>query len=248
MTGQPKTLLLIGATSDIGRAIAGRYAAAGWSVILAARVMVDAEREAKDLHTRFNAAVRPAALDVLDLEAARVFAATLDPLPDTVVSVVGVLGDQPRAEQDMAYAAQVLRANFEGPALVLGAFAGRMAERGSGAIVGVSSVAGDRGRATLYVYGSAKAGLTAFLSGLRQALAPRGVRVVTVKPGYVRTRMTDGLRLPGPVTADPAQVAGAVFHAAEQGRGEVIYVRWMWRWIMLIIQLIPEAVFKRLRF
>jgi len=247
VTAPGKTLLLIGATSDIGRAIAGRYARAGWSLILAARTLADAEREVGDMATRFAVSARAAVLDVLDLAAAQDFATSLDPLPDTVVSVVGVLGDQGLAERDMAYAALVLRANFEGPALVLGAFAARMAARGEGAIVGVSSVAGERGRASLYVYGSAKAGLSAFLSGLRQSLAGRGVRVVTVKPGYVRTRMTEALRLPGPITAAPAEVAEAVYRAAEQGRGEIIYVRWMWRWIMLVIKLIPEPVFKRLR-
>ena len=247
MTDTGKTLLLIGATSDIGRAIAARYASAGWTVVLAARVMADAEREVRDLSTRHRGAATAVALDVLDLDKSAAFAAAATPLPDTVVCVVGVLGDQARAQTDVAYAASVLRANFEGPALVLGAFAERMAQRGSGAIVGVSSVAGERGRASLYVYGSAKAGLTAFLSGLRQNLTARGVRVVTVVPGYVRTRMTEGMRLPGPITAAPSEVGAAVFRAAEQGKGDVVYVRWMWRWIMLIIKLIPEAVFKRLR-
>ncbi len=248
MTPTGKTLLLIGATSDIGRAIAGRYAKAGWSLVLAARTLADAEREARDMTTRFAVPVRPVVLDVLDMDQLRSFPATLDPAPDTVVSVVGVLGDQARAEADMDYAAQVLRANFEGPALILGAFAQIMAARGSGAIVGVSSVAGERGRALLYVYGAAKAGLTTFLSGLRQRLAGAGVRVVTIKPGYVRTRMTEGLSLPAPLTAAPQEVAEAVFRAAEIGGAEVIYVRWPWRWIMVIIKLMPEFIFKKVRF
>jgi decaprenylphospho-beta-D-erythro-pentofuranosid-2-ulose 2-reductase len=248
MTETDKTLLLIGATSDIGRAIAARYAQAGWSLILTARTLADAEREARDLATRYAVPVRSEVLDLLDLERMAIFAETLDPAPDTVVSVVGVLGDQGRAETDVAYAAQVLRANFEGPALILGAFAARMAARGSGAIVGVSSVAGERGRASLYVYGSAKAGLTAYLSGLRQRLAGGGLRVITVKPGYVRTRMTEGLTLPAPLTAAAAEVGEAVFRAAERGGGDVVYVRWPWRWIMAIIKLLPEFVFKRMRF
>ena len=248
MTANGKTLLMIGATSDIGRAIATRYAKAGWSLVLTARALEDVEREARDQATRFAIPVRAAVLDVLDLARVRDFAESLDPAPDTVVSVVGVLGDQARAEGDIDYAAQVIRANFEGPALVLGTFAGIMAARGSGTIVGVSSVAGERGRASLYVYGAAKAGLTAFLSGLRQRLAARGVRVITVKPGYVRTRMTEGLSLPAALTAAPAEVAEAVFRAAELGGGEVIYVRWPWRWIMAIIKLMPEGVFKKVRF
>ena len=248
MTATAKTLLMIGATSDIGRAIAARYAKAGWSLVLTARTMADAEREAADLTTRFAVPARPVVLDVLDMDQLRAFAATVDPAPDTVVSVVGVLGDQARAEQDMDYACQVLRANFEGPALLLGAFAEIMAGRGSGAIVGVSSVAGERGRASLYVYGAAKAGLTAFLSGLRQRLAAGGVRVITVKPGYVRTRMTEGLSLPAPLTASADEVAEATFRAAEAGGADVIYVRWPWRWIMAIIKFMPEFIFKKVRF
>ena len=139
-------------------------------------------------------------------------------LPDAVVSVIGLLGDQAKAETDLAHASLVLRSNFEGPALLLGLFAERFRARGEGVIVGVSSVAGDRGRASNYVYGAAKAGFTAFLSGLRNRLAGTGVRVVTVKPGFVRTKMTAGLKLPGPLTAEPEEVAEAIYRAAPSAR------------------------------
>ena len=102
------------------------------------------------------------------------------------------------------------------------------------------------GRATNYVYGSAKAGFTAFLSGLRNRLAKQGVQVVTVKPGFVDTRMTEGMKLPPLLTAQPAEVGAAVLAAAQRGR-DVIYVRWIWRLVMLIIQHIPERIFKRLK-
>jgi decaprenylphospho-beta-D-erythro-pentofuranosid-2-ulose 2-reductase len=242
-----KTMLLLGATSDIGRAIAAAYAAAGWRVILAGRDRLGCERNARDLETRYGGAVP--VLD-LDIGATDRFAALLDALPqlpDTVVCVVGLLGDQRRAESEPAHATEVLRTNFEGPALLLGLFANRMAERGSGTLVGVSSVAGERGRASNYVYGSAKAGFTAFLSGLRNRLAGRGVHVLTVNPGYVRTRMTDGMALPNALTADPAVVGAAVFRAAEQKKRDVIYVLPAWRLVMLIIRAIPERIFKRLR-
>src|SRR4051794_12389565 len=100
----------------------------------------------------------------------------------------------------------LLRANFEGPALLLGLFAERFLARGSGVLIGVSSVAGDRGRGSNYAYGAAMAGFTAFLSGLRNRLAPSGVKVLTVKPGFVRTRMTAGLKLPPLLTAEPEEV------------------------------------------
>jgi hypothetical protein len=112
-------------------------------------------------------------------------------------------------------------------------------------IVGISSVAGDRGRGSNYVYGAAKAGFTAFLSGLRNRLSPLGVRVVTVKPGFVRTRMTEGMKLPPVLTAEADEVGRAIFKA-ERG-GDVLYVRPVWRGVMAIIRAIPEPVFKRLK-
>ena len=141
----------------------------------------------------------------------------------------------------------VLRTNFEGQALLLNLFAERFLARRSGTLVVVSSVAGDRGRASNYVYGAAKAGFTAFLSGLRNRLAPAGIRVVTVKPGFVRTRMTAGMKLPPLLTAEPEEVGDAIFKAAETGRGDVVYVRGIWRIVMTVIAMIPEPVFKRLR-
>ena len=139
-----------------------------------------------------------------------------------------------------------MRTNYLGPALLLNALAERFAHRGSGVLVGISSVAGDRGRAANYVYGSAKAGFTAFLSGLRNRLAPSGVHVVTVKPGFVRTRMTAGMDLSAGLTADPDEVAAAVVMAIRQ-RLDVVYVRRVWRAISLVLRAIPERFFKRMK-
>jgi short-subunit dehydrogenase len=120
-----------------------------------------------------------------------------------------------------------------------------MERRGSGTIIGISSVAGDRGRASNYIYGSAKAGFTAFLSGLRNRLAATGVHVVTVKPGFVDTKMTEGMKLPPLLTAQPSEVGQAVL-AAERKRRDAIYVRPIWFPVMTVIRLIPERVFKKL--
>ena len=139
-----------------------------------------------------------------------------------------------------------MRTNYVGPALLMGVLAERFERRGGGVLVGVSSVAGERGRAANYVYGSAKAGFTAFLSGLRSRLAASGVHVVTVKPGFVRTRMTDGMDLPARLTATPEEVAAAVV-AAIYRRRNVIYVRQVWRPIMFAIRAIPERVFKHMK-
>jgi decaprenylphospho-beta-D-erythro-pentofuranosid-2-ulose 2-reductase len=244
---EPKTLLLVGATSDIGHAVARRYAEAGWRILLAARDPERARRNAEDLAARTGNPAPTLELDIQDHSRLPGFIDGLPALPDTVVCVVGELGDQKQAERDPVQAARLIDVNFTGPALLLGLLAERFAARGSGTIVGVSSVAGDRGRASNYLYGAAKAGFTAFLSGLRNRLAKAGIRVVTVKPGFVRTRMTEGMKLPGPLTAAPEEVATAMFRAAEQGRGDVIYVRPVWRLIMTIIGAIPERMFKRLK-
>ncbi|MBA5800464.1 MULTISPECIES: SDR family oxidoreductase [Rhizobium] len=248
MKGIGKTLLLIGATSDIGRATALIYAEAGWNVLLVGRRRAAVQREADDISVRTGASVLVHELDILATNRFEEFIGIVSPLPDTAVCVVGELGQQSRAEQELEHAATVMRTNFEGPALLLGLLAERFAERGSGTIVGISSVAGDRGRASNYVYGAAKAGLTAFLSGLRNRLSGSGVRVLTVKPGFVRTRMTDGMKLPPLLTAEPQEVAQKIFAAAEGGKGgDVVYVRGIWRPLMTVIRSIPEPIFKRLR-
>jgi decaprenylphospho-beta-D-erythro-pentofuranosid-2-ulose 2-reductase len=247
MTAKQKTALIVGGSSDIGRAIAGVYAENGWSLILAARDGDACRRAARDLAVRYEVEAVCTDLDIRDVAAFETFADGF-PLPDTVVSVVGMLGEQVRAEVDMVHAAEVLLVNFNGPALLLGLFGDRMAKRGHGTIVGVSSVAGDRGRASNYVYGSAKSGFSAFLSGLRGRLARCSVHVLTVKPGFVRTKMTEGIPLPGLLTTDPSRVAASVFAAAETKRRDVVYLLPIWRWIMMLIAMMPERVFKRLRF
>jgi decaprenylphospho-beta-D-erythro-pentofuranosid-2-ulose 2-reductase len=235
-------VLILGARSDIGRAIARLYAAHGFKIVLAGRGDLDSDR--RDLELRTRGSVRTVAFDVTD-GAPDAFFATLDEVPGTVVMVAGLLGDQERSAADDAAAAVVLDTNFSGPARYLLAAARVMAATKDACIIGISSVAGDRGRGSNFVYGSAKAGFTAFLSGLRNAHARSGLHVVTVKPGFVATQMTAGMKLPPPLTASPEQVAVAVFRA-HQGRKDVIYVLGRWRLIMAIIRAIPERVFKRL--
>ena len=240
-----RTALVIGVTSDIGRAIARRLADGGWALQVAARDPARLEREARDLRVRTGAAVAAHRCDVLDEDGGGSLLDTLDPLPDTAVCVVGLLGDQAESQRDGAAAERVMRTNYVGPALLMGALAERFERRGHGVLVGVSSVAGERGRATNYVYGSAKAGFTAFLSGLRCRLAASGVHVVTVKPGFVRTRMTDGMDLPAGLTATPEEVADRVV-AAIHRRRDVVCVRRVWGPIMLVLRAIPERLFKRM--
>jgi short-subunit dehydrogenase len=239
-------VLILGAHSDIGRALARAYAKQGRPLLLAARSPERLEADATDLKLRYGGEVRLLALDVLDLASHRIFLNGLTPFPGTVISVIGLMGSQSDSEHDPEAAKRVVDSNYTAPALLLGEVANRLSAAGGGCIVGVSSVAGDRGRATNYVYGSAKAGFTAFLSGLRNRFAQGNVRVITVKPGFVDTRMTEGMKLPPLLTAQPEEVADAIVKA-EATRRDVIYVRPIWLIIMAIIRLLPERVFKRLK-
>ena len=235
-------VLILGARSDIGRALARAYATQGAAIILAARGDLEADR--RDLELRCGTPVRAVAFDVVDGRADAFFAG-LGEVPGTVVMVAGLLGDQARSAADDGEAALVMATNYEGPARYLLGAARAMAGVQDACIIGISSVAGDRGRGSNFVYGSAKAGLTAFLSGLRNVHAKSGLHVMTVKPGFVATQMTAGMKLPPPLTAQPAEVAAAIV-AAHAKRRDVLYVKARWRVVMAVIRAIPERVFKRL--
>ncbi len=236
-------VLILGATSGMARAVARSFAEAGHPIQLAARDINRLDDDAADLRTRYGVDVTLHAFDALATGTHAAFFEGLD-LPQIAICAVGAMGDQDQSAADPLGAAMVIRSNFEGPASILAHLANAMEARGSGTLVGISSVAGDRGRASNYVYGSAKAGFTAFLSGLRNRLARRGVHVVTVLPGFVRTAMTDGMDLPGPLTADPEEVGAAILKAVEKQKN-IIYTRPIWRVVMAVIRNIPEPIFKK---
>lgn len=242
----PASVCIIGARSDISQALAHAFGANGADIILAARNVSTLEPLRCDLALRHNVLVSLVEYDLLAERPERLVE-TLAQLPDTVVLMAGLLGSQDESAAYPDVAGVVMQTNYVAPARVLLAFAKAMQNRGSGTIIGVSSVAGDRGRASNYVYGAAKAGLTAFLSGLRASIASSGVHVMTVKPGFVRTAMTKDMKLPAPLTAEPREVADAIVRAARSGK-DVIYVRPVWRIIMTVIRLLPESIFKKLKF
>lgn len=243
MTTSP--VLIIGARSDIGMAVAHKFAALGHPVQLAARNVSTLAADQSDIELRYGVAVTLHELDALKIETHQNFVDELPRLPEVAVSAVGLLGDQSESERDFAAAFQVILTNFAGPASLFTVLANAFEKRGSGTLVGISSVAGDRGRATNYFYGSAKAGFTAFLSGLRNRLSKRGVHVVTVLPGFVATQMTRDMDLPPRLTAQPDEVAIAIAKSVNYKRN-VTYVRPIWRLVMLAIRNIPENIFKKL--
>lgn len=245
MSVSVESVLILGATSDIGRALAREYASHGAALHLAGRDIERLGQDRDDLVARYGVAVQVHRLDILEPEDDVRLLSAIDPFPDVTVCVIGLMEPQAELARDPKRSERVLRTNFNGPVRLLGQIANLYEARGGGGLVGVSSVAGDRGRATNYVYGSAKAGFTAWLSGLRNRLQGSGVHVLTVKPGFVRTRMTEGMDLPAALTASPAELARDI-RIAQQARRDVIYRRRVWRLIMLVIRCIPERVFKRL--
>ena len=236
-------ILIIGAKSDIARALARQYAENGYDLYLAARQAGSLEPLAQDISVRFGRKVRCAELDMLDFDNHQAFYDSLEEKPLGVISAVGYLGDQEKAQSDFVEARTILDTNYTSVVSMLNIIADDFAARRSGFIIGISSVAGDRGRKANYLYGSAKAALTTYLSGLRNRLHDHKVRVLTVKPGFVNTRMTKGMDLPEKLTAEPEEVAKAIF-TAQQGNRNELYCRWIWKYIMLIIKSIPEWKFK----
>ncbi len=248
MTTPAQTWLVLGASSAIARAFAGAAAEDGADIILAGRDRDDLDRTAADIAIRARRGVSVFDFDALDfkshaglLQRARgeAGAGTLN-----VFLAFGTMPAQAEIDQDPALAFRTIESNYIGAVSVLQAAAPVLEAQRRGAVVALSSVAGDRGRVKNYVYGSAKAGLATYLQGLRARLFRAGVTVTTVKPGFVDTAMTFGL--PGMfLVASPDAVARACLAAAKRGREEV-YVPFFWWGIMTIIRNIPERIFKRL--
>lgn len=247
-TQQPWVVVL-GATSAIARAVASELARRGYRLLLAGRDADELDRIAADLRVRHACDVATLAFDALDPMSSASFIDAVEARSDGqlggVVAAVGSLGDQARAAADPVHAVELLQTNFVGLVGVLTGLAQILVRRKAGFIIGIASVAGDRGRQSNFVYGSAKGGFALWLQGLRNRLWHAGVRVITVKPGFVDTGMTFGL--PGMfLVADPARVGTAIVRALDR-RADVIYLPGFWRYIMWIIRAIPEPVFKRMR-
>jgi len=239
-------MVIIGATSDIARATAAAFGRKGWDLHLAGRNTAALSKIATDIALRTGRKVTWSPFETLDLTSQAAFWESVAPEAEGVLCAIGLLGNQHEAEHDWRAAQDILQANFTGLVTILSMAANTFEDRGKGLIIGLSSVAGDRGRASNYLYGSAKAGLTAFLSGLRNRLASKGVHVMTVKPGFVATGMTEGLKLPKKLTATPERVAEDILAAAAKKR-DIVYTLWFWRWIMWVIRHIPEGIFKKLK-
>ena len=240
--------LVLGGSSAIARAFARVVAESGADVILAGRDIEDLERTARDLQVRYGRTAQALAFDATDFAGHREFVEQLRPRAKRldVLVAFGLMPGQAAIEADPALGVEAIAATYTGAASVLLHLVPLLEAQGEGRVVVIGSVAGDRGRLKNYVYGSAKAGLHAFAQGLRARLFRAGVQVTTIKPGFIDTAMTFGMRS-GPLMASPEACARACLRLAASGR-EVAYYPPLWRIIMLIIKLIPEPLMKRMTF
>lgn len=243
-------VVLLGATRGMGRALARLMAERGDRLFLLGRWPKELERTARDLEIRGAAGtVKFAVCDLLKPEtfdtALDEAAHGLDGL-ETVVVTAGLFGTQQQLEEDTQLTARVLAANFANTILFCEEVRKRLLAAGGGVLCAFSSVAGDRGRKPVVLYGAAKAGLSHYLEGLDHKFRARGLKTVCVKPGFVKTGMTAGLK-PPPLAGEPNQVARRVLKAIDRGTPQ-IYVPGIWRWVMWVIRKLPRAVMRRIEF
>ncbi|MEN8161693.1 MAG: SDR family NAD(P)-dependent oxidoreductase [Myxococcota bacterium] len=242
-------VVVLGATRGIGRAIARALAERGAELFVLGRDADAVERTREDLALRGAANVGSAPCDLLEpagFEAALAAAeAGLGGL-NTVIVTAGIQADQATLEGDPALLERVLVADFVYTVAFCEAARRRLLARGGGTLCVLSSVAGDRARAPIALYGAAKAGLTHYLEGLDHGYRREGLRTICVKPGFVRTGLTDGLPEP-PFAAEPEVVARTVLRAIERGR-PVVYAPPIWRLVMTAVRWLPRALMRRLRF
>jgi decaprenylphospho-beta-D-erythro-pentofuranosid-2-ulose 2-reductase len=241
-----QTVLVLGATSDIAVAIANKFASHQYSIQLAARNPERLQPLKSDIAIRYNVDCAIYSFDAVDFNSHGSFFENLIPKPDITICVFGLLCEEEKAFNDWTFTESMINTNFTGAVSILNIAAKYYISQQKGTIIGISSVAGDRGRATKLIYGSAKAALTSYLSGLRNMCFEANVHVMTVKPGFVYTKMTENLPLPKSITSTPYEVANVVYKSFIKKRN-VIYVKWVWKYIMSIIKNIPEFQFKKMK-
>ena len=243
-------IIVLGATSGIALKVQRQLAHQGCKLLLVARSPQRLAELQADLLVRGAQQVLTYSADLASIQrhaAIFEFARRTFPDFDTALLTYGSMHDQKDSETSVDVLLEELQVNFVSATAILTLFAADLERRRTGCLAAITSVAGDRGRRSNYVYGSAKGALSLFLQGLRSRLHPAGVRVITIKPGPVQTPMTD--HLPNSTHfADPEQVARDIVRALERRSPDVLYTPRIWRYVMSAVQHIPETVFKRLSF
>jgi decaprenylphospho-beta-D-erythro-pentofuranosid-2-ulose 2-reductase len=243
-------VLIVGATSAVAQAVARRLVRRGWNLFLAARDVAALEALAADLRVRGGTQVVTGRFEAGGVAPSETWTAAVGAFPrglDGILVCHGYLPDERAGLLGSDEIRRTIEVNFTSVAVLLGAAAEYFADRRRGFIAAISSVAGDRGRQSNFCYGAAKAGLTAYLSGLRNRLHPRNVHVLTIKPGIIDSPMTRGIEVgPKPLVATPDRVAADIERAILRRR-DTVTTPWFWRPIMGVIKAIPERIFKRMK-
>ena len=247
-----RKVVVLGATKGMGRAIARRLSERGDALFLLGHEADDLAASARDIEVRAGRAAGTIGTAACDLERPEGFAAALEAADaalggfDTVVVTAGLFATQDRLEAEPDFARRLLTADFANTVVFCEEARRRLLAHGGGTLCVFSSVAGERGRKPVVLYGAAKAGLTHYLEGLDHKFHDKGLRVICVKPGFVRTGMTAGLPVP-PFAGEPDGVARDVVRAIDRGR-PVVYAPAIWRWIMLVIRMLPRFVMRKIGF
>ena len=239
-----KTLLIIGAGSDIAKSVALKFAENNFNLQLLSRNEKNLLEFKELVETKHKNVVDTITFDILELEKIQLILKNIRPLPDVILSAVGILGNQDEDEINYQSTIKVIRTNFESPSIILNYFAKKFSIRGYGTIIGISSVAGIRGRKSNFIYGSSKSALISFLSGLRQKYSSN-VSFITVLPGFVSTKMTSHKKMNKFLTATPQEVSYAIYNAYLKKK-DTVYVKKIFIFIMFIIRVLPEFFYKRL--
>jgi len=242
-----KTILILGGNSDVGKSLAKDFGRLGLNLILTSRKEGQLDSFKSDLEIRNEINCDVQLFDVLDFNSHQLFYNNLKSKPDIVISCIGYLDNQEDSQNDFEETLKSIQTNFTGLVSILNIISNDFEKRKEGVIIGISSVAGDRGRGSNYIYGSSKSGFTSYLSGLRNRLNKSGVKVITIKPGFIKTKMTNHLDLPKVLTASSDDISKDIINSINRDKN-IIYTKWFWKWIMLIIRITPESFFKKLNF
>lgn len=241
-----KVCLVIGGNSDLGKEIAYKFAKDGYSIHLVGRSITEMERTAKDINKRFEVNSEVFSLDIEDNDSATNFLNSYNQFPEIVIFAIGYLGNQKLAEESIEEANRIININFTYQIPLINHFANLMALQKYGNIIIISSVAGLRGRGTNYFYGASKSAMIAIASGLRQRLSLSNVFVMSVLPGFIATKMTQGIESPKLFTGDVVKVAANIF-AAFKKKKPILITPFIYRLLFLVINHLPEKIFIKLR-
>jgi decaprenylphospho-beta-D-erythro-pentofuranosid-2-ulose 2-reductase len=237
-------ILIFGATSDVAQELATQYVKKGDEVSLLGIDTVSLQPFQSDLQIRYNGKINLIEFDILKSPDQTLL--KLIQNSDISIMLIGYLGDQDKAEQNEDELLRIINLNYSKVIEVINQIQRIYVTKKQGVIAGISSVAGDRGKQSNYAYGSAKAGLSVYLDGLRNRLYPKGVHVVTIKPGFMATKMTQHMSLPKVLTASPQAAAKQIIRAVQTKKNKV-YILPVWRYISLVLLMVPDSIFKKLR-